>query len=337
MNRILKTTVIAAAVMSVAGVAQARDQIRIVGSSTVYPFASYVTEEFGALTNYPTPVIESTGSGGGIRLFCNGVGEGTPDITNASRRMKRSELERCEENGVTDVTEAKIGSDGIVLGLAATNEPIDLTLEQIFLAVAAQVPVDGELVDNPYTNWSDIDASLPDRAISIYGPPSTSGTRDAFEELVMEAASAEMDIYGEEGYTDIRTDGVYIDAGENDNLIVQRLAEDTGAFGIFGYSFLVENPDTIMGATIGGVEPEVEAISSGEYPVARSLWFYLKNQHADEVTPMYEYANMFMEDQMIGSDGYLVDIGLIPLPEAEREQARQKVADRVKLVAADLE
>ena len=337
MNRILKTTVIAAAVMSVAGVAQARDQIRIVGSSTVYPFASYVTEEFGALTNYPTPVIESTGSGGGIRLFCNGVGEGTPDITNASRRMKPSELERCEENGVTDITEAKIGSDGIVLGLAATKEPIDLTLEQIFLAVAAQVPVDGELVDNPYTNWSDIDASLPDRAISIYGPPSTSGTRDAFEELVMEAASAEMDIYGEEGYTDIRTDGVYIDAGENDNLIVQRLAEDTGAFGIFGYSFLVENPDTIMGATIGGVEPEVEAISSGEYPVARSLWFYLKNQHADEVTPMYEYANMFMEDQMIGSDGYLVDIGLIPLPEAEREQARQKVADRVKLVAADLE
>nr|WP_289111500.1 substrate-binding domain-containing protein [uncultured Halomonas sp.] len=337
MNRILKTTVIAAAVMSVAGVAQARDQIRIVGSSTVYPFASYVTEEFGALTNYPTPVIESTGSGGGIRLFCNGVGEGTPDITNASRRMKPSELERCEENGVTDITEAKIGSDGIVLGLAASNEPIDLTLEQIFLAVAAQVPVDGELVENPYTNWSDIDASLPDRAISIYGPPSTSGTRDAFEELVMEAASAEMDIYGEEGYTDIRTDGVYIDAGENDNLIVQRLAEDTGAFGIFGYSFLVENPDTIMGATIGGVEPEVEAISSGEYPVARSLWFYLKNQHADEVTPMYEYANMFMEDQMIGSDGYLVDIGLIPLPEAEREQARQKVADRVKLVAADLE
>nr|WP_286702110.1 substrate-binding domain-containing protein [Halomonas sp. UBA1491] len=337
MNRILKTTVIAAAVMSVAGVAQARDQIRIVGSSTVYPFASYVTEEFGALTNYPTPVIESTGSGGGIRLFCNGVGEGTPDITNASRRMKPSELERCEENGVTDITEAKIGSDGIVLGLAASNEPIDLTLEQIFLAVAAQVPVDGELVENPYTNWSDIDASLPDRAISIYGPPSTSGTRDAFEELVMEAASAEMDIYGEEGYTDIRTDGVYIDAGENDNLIVQRLAEDTGAFGIFGYSFLVENPDTIMGATIGGVEPEVEAISSGEYPVARSLWFYLKNQHADEVTPMYEYANMFMEDQMIGEDGYLVDLGLIPLPEAEREQARQKVADRVKLVAADLE
>ncbi|MGM0833188.1 substrate-binding domain-containing protein [Halomonas qaidamensis] len=336
MNRILKTTVIAAAVMSVAGVAQARDQIRIVGSSTVYPFASYVTEEFGATTGNPTPVIESTGSGGGLRLFCNGVGEGTPDITNASRRMKPSEFERCEENGVTDITEAKIGSDGIVLGQSVDNDAADFTLEHIFLAVAAQVPVDGELVDNPYTNWSEIDDSLPDREISIYGPPTTSGTRDAFEELVMEVVSEEMDVYGGEGYTEIRSDGVYIDAGENDNLIVQRLSEDTKAFGIFGYSFLTENPDTIQGASIGGVEPEVEAISSGEYPVARSLWFYLKNQHADEVPPMYDYANMFMEELMIGNDGYLVDIGLIPLPEAEREQARQRVADRAQLTVEDL-
>jgi len=336
MNRILKTTVIAAAVMSVAGVAQARDQIRIVGSSTVYPFASYVTEEFGATTGNPTPVIESTGSGGGLRLFCNGLGEGTPDITNASRRMKPSEFERCEENGVTDITEAKIGSDGIVLGQSADNDEVNFTLEHIFLAVAAQVPVDGELVDNPYTNWSEIDGSLPDREISIYGPPTTSGTRDAFEELVMEVASEELGAYGDEGYTEIRADGVYIDAGENDNLIVQRLSEDTGAFGIFGYSFLEENTDTISAASINGVEPEVEAISSGEYPVARSLWFYLKNQHADEVAPMYDYANMFMEELMIGSDGYLIDIGLIPLPEAEREQARQRVADRAQLTLEDL-
>lgn len=264
MNRILKTTVIAAAVMSVAGVAQARDQIRIVGSSTVYPFASYVTEEFGATTGNPTPVIESTGSGGGLRLFCNGLGEGTPDITNASRRMKPSEFERCEESGVTDITEAKIGSDGIVLGQSADNDEVNFTLEHIFLAVAAQVPVDGELVDNPYTNWSEIDGSLPDREISIYGPPTTSGTRDAFEELVMEVASEELGAYGDEGYTEIRSDGVYIDAGENDNLIVQRLSEDTGAFGIFGYSFLEENTDTISAASINGVEPEVEAISSGE-------------------------------------------------------------------------
>ncbi|KPQ22937.1 MAG: phosphate transport system substrate-binding protein [Halomonas sp. HL-48] len=336
MNRILKTTVLAAAVMSVAGVAQARDQIRIVGSSTVYPFASYVTEEFGAVSDYPTPVIESTGSGGGLRLFCNGIGDGTPDITNASRRMKPSEFERCEENGVTDITEAKIGSDGIVMGQSNENDELDLTLEQIFLAVAAQVPEDGELVDNPYENWSDIDSSLPDREISIYGPPTTSGTRDAFEELVMEAASSEMDEY-EEAYTDIRDDGAYIDAGENDNLIVQRLQEDTGAFGIFGYSFLAENTDALNAASIEGVAPEPEDISSGDYPVARSLWFYVKNQHADEVPPMYEYTEMFMEEQMIGEDGYLKDIGLIVLPEEEREEWRQKMADRTQLELSDLE
>ena len=336
MNRILKTTVLAAAVMSVAGVAQARDQIRIVGSSTVYPFASYVTEEFGAVSDYPTPVIESTGSGGGLRLFCNGIGDGTPDITNASRRMKPSEFERCEENGVTDITEAKIGSDGIVMGQSNENDELDLTLEQIFLAVAAQVPEDGELVDNPYENWSDIDSSLPDREISIYGPPTTSGTRDAFEELVMETASEEMDEY-EEAYTDIRDDGVYIDAGENDNLIVQRLQEDTGAFGIFGYSFLAENTDTLNAASIGGVAPEPEAISAGDYPVARSLWFYVKNQHAEDVPPMYEYTEMFMEEQMIGEGGYLADIGLIVLPEEEREEWREKVADRAQMELSDLE
>ncbi|MES3676910.1 substrate-binding domain-containing protein [Halomonas elongata] len=341
MNRILKsrtfkTTVIAAAVVGVAGVAQARDQIRIVGSSTVYPFASYVTEEFGATTEYPTPVIESTGSGGGLRLFCNGVGEGTPDITNASRRIKTSELERCEENGVTDVTEVKIGSDGIVFAQSSDNEEMDLTLEQLFLAVAAKVPVDGELVDNPYTNWSQIDDSLPDREISIYGPPSTSGTRDAFEELAMEVPSEEMEAYGGEGYTEVRSDGVYIDAGENDNLIVQRLTEDTNAFGIFGYSFLEENSDTLIGSQIEGVAPEPEAISAGDYPVARSLFFYVKNQHAEDVPPLYDYVDMFVSEAMIGKGGYLSDIGLIPLPEAERETTRQNVADRASLQVSDL-
>ncbi|KPQ19560.1 MAG: phosphate transport system substrate-binding protein [Halomonas sp. HL-93] len=271
-----------------------------------------------------------------MRLFCNGIGDGTPDITNASRRMKPSEFERCEENGVNDITEAKIGSDGIVMGQSNENDELDLTLEQIFLAVAAQVPEDGELVDNPYENWSDIDSDLPDREISIYGPPTTSGTRDAFEELVMEAASSEMDEY-EEAYSDIRDDGAYIDAGENDNLIVQRLQEDTGAFGIFGYSFLAENTDTLNAASIEGVEPEPEAISAGDYPVARSLWFYVKNQHADEVPPMYDYTEMFMEEQMIGEDGYLKDIGLIVLPEEEREEWRQKMADRTQLELSDLE
>ncbi|WP_136247559.1 PstS family phosphate ABC transporter substrate-binding protein [Halomonas borealis] len=337
MNRILQTTAIAAAVMGIAGVAQARDQVRIVGSSTVYPFASYVAEEFGATTDFPTPVIESTGSGGGLRLFCNGIGEGTPDITNASRRMKPSEFERCADNGVTDITEAFVGYDGIAFAESNANPAIDLTLEQIFKALAAKVPVEGELVDNPYTRWSDIDASLPDREIAVYGPPTTSGTRDAFEELVMEAASEDMAVYGGEGYTDIRADGAYIDAGENDNLIVQRLAENTNAFGIFGYSFLEENADSLIGASIGGVEPTPAAIGSGEYPVSRSLFFYVKNQHADEVPAMNAYAEMFMSEQMIGELGYLKGVGLIPAPQALRSEARDAVANHEPLELADID
>ncbi|APE31861.1 phosphate-binding protein [Halomonas aestuarii] len=336
MNRILKTTVIAAAVIGVTGVAQAREQVRIVGSSTVYPFASYVAEEFGATTDYPTPVIESTGSGGGLRLFCNGVGDDTVDITNASRRMKPSEFERCAENGVTDITEAFIGYDGIAFAQSSTNEAMDVTREQIFLALAAQVPVEGELVDNPYTQWSEIDDALPAREIAVYGPPTTSGTRDAFEELVMEAASEDMEAYGGEGYTDIRTDGAFIDAGENDNLIVQRLAENTDAFGIFGYSFLEENADTLIGSSIDGVAPTPDAIGSGEYPVSRSLFFYVKNQHADEVPAMDAYAKMFMSEMMIGDLGYLKGIGLIPAPQETREEARQVVESHETIELADL-
>ncbi|WP_458525076.1 substrate-binding domain-containing protein [Onishia taeanensis] len=336
MNRILKTTAVAAAVMGFATAAQARDQVRIVGSSTVYPFASYVAEEFGATTDFPTPVIESTGSGGGARLFCNGIGEGTPDITNASRRMKPSEFERCVENGVTDITEAFIGYDGIAFAQSIDNEPMNVTREQIFMALAAQVPVDGELVDNPYTQWNEIDAELPAREIAVYGPPTTSGTRDAFEELVMEAASEEMDVYGGEGYTDIRTDGAFIDAGENDNLIVQRLSENTEAFGIFGYSFLEENADTLVGSSIDGVEPTPDAIGSGEYPVSRSMFFYVKNQHAEEVPAMYEYANLFMSEKMVGDIGYLKGIGLIPAPKDERAEAREAVASQEPLELSDL-
>ncbi|MGQ4877455.1 substrate-binding domain-containing protein [Billgrantia sp. LNSP4103-1] len=336
-SRVFKTTIAAAAIMGVVGVAQARDQVRIVGSSTVYPFSSYVAEEFGATTDYPTPVIESTGSGGGARLFCNGVGEGTPDITNSSRRMKASEFERCEENGVTDITEAFIGYDGIAFAQSADNEPMPVTLEQIFLAVAAQVPQDGQLVDNPYTNWNQIDDSLPDRDIVIVGPPTTSGTRDAFEELVLEKASEEFEEYGGEHYSDVRTDGAWVDGGENDNLIVQRLTQDTDAFGVFGYSFLEENHDVLIGSTIDGVEAGPETIASGEYPVARSMFFYLKNQHGDEVPAMYEYADLFMSEQMIGDMGYLKGIGLIPAAEDARAEAREKVANRAKLELSDLQ
>ena len=333
-----KTTalaVAAAASMTTVAVAQERDQMRIVGSSTVYPFASYVVEEFGATTNYPTPVIESTGSGGGMRLFCDGVGVDTPDITNASRRMKPSEFDRCMENGVTDITEALIGSDGIVIAQSNDNAPLELTREQILLAVAAKVPQNGELVDNPYTSWNQIDSSLPNREIEVLGPPSTSGTRDAFEELVMEGAS-ESAGYPEE-YTDIRTDGGYVDSGENDNLIVQRIRENKDAVGVFGYSFLAENSDTISAATVDGVAPTTESISREEYPVARSLWFYIKEAHEGVVPGIEEYVSLFMDDIMIGEDGLLIDEGLIPLPSAESAEWRDRVEDRVNLQRSDLE
>ncbi|MFW5926508.1 MAG: substrate-binding domain-containing protein, partial [Wenzhouxiangella sp.] len=263
-----------AAVMAASiSTAHARDQIRIVGSSTVYPFSSYVAEELGETTDWPTPVIESTGSGGGLKLFCETNDMDSPDITNASRRMKPSEFDRCADNGVTDITEAMIGSDGIAFAQSNENDKVSLTREQIAMALLEEVPVDGELVKNPHKKWSDIDSSLPDREIRVYGPPTTSGTRDAFEELVLEAVTEEMEEYGNKGYANLRKDGVYVDAGENDNLIVQKLDKDTDAFGIFGYSFLDENSDKLIGSDIDGVAPEPEAISKGDYPIARSLWF----------------------------------------------------------------
>jgi phosphate transport system substrate-binding protein len=314
---------------------EGRAQIRIVGSSTVYPFASYVAEEFGAVTEHSTPVVESTGSGGGMKLFCNGDGLDTPDITNASRRMKVSEFERCRDNGVSDITEAMIGYDGIVVAQARENPDIDLSRAQITLAVAAEVPRDGELVANPYERWSQIDPALPDREILIYGPPTTSGTRDAFEELVMEPATAAMDGF-DEAYTRIRQDGLYVPSGENDNLIVQKIEQNRAAFGIFGYSFLEENSDRISAATIGGVAPRPEKISSGEYPVSRSLYFYTKNAHFDRVQGMAAFVEMFMSDAAIGPQGYLNNLGLIPLPEDLRERVRRRVAERVTLEREDL-
>lgn len=320
---------------STASVAQERDQIRIVGSSTVYPFASYVVEEFGATTEYPTPTIESTGSGGGMRLFCQGVGAGTPDITNASRRMKVSEFDRCQDNGVTKITEAMIGSDGIVLAQSNTNDDFNVTREQILLAVADKVPEDGKLVDNPHDNWSDIHSSLPDREIEILGPPTTSGTRDAFEELAMAAVSEEAGYPGE--YTDVRSDGAYVDSGENDNLIVKRIQENKAAIGVFGYSFLEENRDSIKAINVNGVEPTTENISKEDYPIARSLWFYVKNAHeGDVVAGVDGYISLFMDDLMIGPNGLLIGEGLIPLNDETRSKWQERVANRVELKRSDL-
>jgi phosphate transport system substrate-binding protein len=323
------------AAVSTAATAE-RSQIRVVGSSTVYPFSSYVAEEFGATMNHPTPIVESTGSGGGMKLFCGGGGMDTPDITNASRAMKSSEWQRCKSNGVTDVTEFKIGLDGIVLAQDKGGESIDLTREQITLALAAKIPQNGELVANPHETWSDVDSSLPDREIIVYGPPTTSGTRDAFEDLVMEHASENMSGY-EEAYTDIRQDGAYVASGENDNLIVEKIGQNKDAFGIFGYSFLDENRSQIQAAKIGGVEAKPQAIASGEYPVARSLFFYTKNSHFDQVNGMKGYVEMFVSDRMIGPNGLLKDIGLIPLPEDERSAMRSRLDQQPQVDLASAE
>ncbi len=331
--RKLALSVAAIAVLAVAG--EARDQIKIVGSSTVYPFSSYVAEEFGATTGNKTPVVESTGSGGGMKLFCAGDGLDTPDITNASRPMKSSELETCEKNGVTDITGAVIGYDGIAFAQAKSNGHINLTREQMFLALAAEVPVDGKLVKNPYKKWSEIDKTLPNRDIIVYGPPTTSGTRDAFNELVMEHASKGMKEYGDAAgkYKELRQDGVYVPSGENDNLIVQKLEQNKAGFGIFGYSFLEENADKVIGAKIEGFEATPENIASAKYPISRSLFFYVKNSHRKDVKGMDEYVSLFMDDKMIGDKGVLKTIGLIPLANDVRVAAQKSVLAKTKLTA----
>ena len=323
----------------------ARDQIKIVGSSTVYPFSSSVAEELGATTKFPTPVVESTGTGGGMKLFCAGNDLDTPDITNASRRMKDKEFTMCQENGVTDITEAIIGFDGIAVAQSASVKSFNVTKAQLALAVAAEVPSkDGKsLIANPYKKWSDIDASLPDREIIVYGPPKSSGTRDSFEELVLQHVFEKMSVYTDlfkadetankkyKAYSVIRTDGVYVESGENDNLIVQKLTKNESAIGIFGYSFLEENKDKVDGLTIDGVEPTPETISSGKYPVARSMYFYIKNSHAKDVKPLKDYANLFMSEKMIGKDGILGELGLVVLPDDVRSAARTKVMNSEKL------
>ncbi|HMB75165.1 MAG TPA: PstS family phosphate ABC transporter substrate-binding protein [Kiloniellaceae bacterium] len=309
-----------------------RDQIRIVGSSTVFPFATAVAETFGKTTDFKTPVIESTGSGGGMKLFCAGVGPEHPDITNASRRIKESEFKTCTENGIT-ITEVKIGFDGIVRANAIDAPAFNLTKQQIFLALAKDVPVDGKIVPNPYQKWSEIDPSLPDEKIEVMGPPPTSGTRDAFVELAMEGGAetfpeiealkkTDKDAFKAVSQT-IREDGAYIEAGENDNLIVQKLEANPDAVGIFGFSFLDQNSDKIKGAEIEGVAPEFEKIASGDYGISRALYFYVKKEHVGLVPGITEYVAEFTDESTWGDEGYLADKGLIPLPGDARNAARE--------------
>ncbi len=318
-----------------------RDTIRIVGSSTVFPFSTAVAEQFGQTSDFPTPVVESTGSGGGLKLFCSGVGVEYPDITNASRRIKEGEVALCAENGVAEITEVMIGFDGIVLGNSRQSDVLEIDVPTLWMALAAEVPDDnGNIIANPYTNWNEIDPSLPAYAIRVMGPPPTSGTRDAFVELVMEGGCEHFEAVtmieetNEDRYeqicASIREDGAFVEAGENDNLIVQKLEADREAFGIFGFSFLDQNIDKIQGSLINGAEPTFDNIADGVYPVSRSLFFYVKNAHVGVVPGIEEFVTEFTSEDAWGTFGYLTDKGLIPLPDADRaamaESARSGAA-----------
>jgi len=330
-------TLIAAASVAVfsIGAAEARDQIRTVGSSTVFPFATVASEAFGNTTDFKTPVVESTGTGGGMKLFCAGVGVQHPDLTNASRAIKKGEVERCKANGVTPI-EIKIGFDGIVIANSKQGAKLSLTLRDIFLALAKDIP-DGKggLIPNPNKTWKDVRADLPNQRIEVLGPPPTSGTRDAFVEIAMEGGAKSFKELKDLRKSDkkkfkaiahsMREDGFFIEAGENDNLIVQKLSSNPNAYGIFGFSFLDANADRIQGATIEGVQPTFENIAGGKYKVSRSLFFYVKKEHIGVIPGIKEYVQLFVSDRLVGDEGSAVDKGLIPLPAEERAKLQAMV------------
>ena len=316
--------------------AKARDYISIVGSSTVYPFATVVAEQFGKTTKFKTPKIESTGSGGGLKLFCSGVGVEDTDMTNASRRIKKSEVELCSKNGVKNIVEIKVGYDGIVLANSRKVKPFTLSRKEIFMALAKEVPAPkggNSLIPNPYKTWKDVNPSLPDTKIEVLGPPPTSGTRDAFVELVMEEgaksfdwikAFAESDTGKLKGIAHtLREDDAFVEAGENDNLIVQKCDVNPDAMGIFGFSFLDQNTDKIQGSYIDGAEPTFEAIADGSYPVSRPLYLYVKKAHAGVIPGMNDFLDEFTSEKAWGEDGYLADKGMIPMPDEERASFRE--------------
>lgn len=332
-NALMLGAALAATAIFAGGEAVARDRIQIVGSSTVFPYTQAVAEEYSSTTGSPAPVVESTGTGGGMKIFCQGVGENTADLTGASRAMKKSEWELCQQNGVESVTEVQIGFDGLSVAVSRSGEQLDLTKEDLYHALAAEIPVDGELKANPNQTWKQVRDDLPDVKIQVFGPPPTSGTRDAFVELVMEvgceAGDYAMKLKGADadGYktfvkekcSPMRQDGLFIEAGENDNLIVQRLEADPTAYGIFGYSFLYENQDKLQPVLIGGIAPSAETIESGEYGISRPLFFYIKNAHRGVIPGLDEFIEQYVSEAAMGPDGYLSERGLVPLPDAKRK------------------
>lgn len=331
----------AALTVAIATPAAARDQIRIVGSSTVYPFSTAAAEEFGKKTKFKTPIVESTGSGGGLKLFCEGIGERYPDIVNTSRGIKSSEIERCTNNGVTEIIEVKLGFDGIVFANSKKADRMDLSLRDIWTALAAKVPVNGKMVANPHKFWNQVNPDLPHRKIEVLGPPPTSGTRDAFVEIAMEGGCKTyseiraMKRKDKKAYKaichTIREDGTYVEAGENDNLIVGKLRANPAAFGIFGYSFLDQNSDVMQGSLVKGKEPTFRNISNGSYPVSRSLFVYVKKAHVDKAPGIREYLKELTSDNAMGEYGYLAEKGLIPLPTADLNKMRKDIDNLVTL------
>jgi len=325
-----------AGLVALAGTAQAqRDQIRIVGSSTVYPFSAKVAESFGRGGSFKTPVVESTGTGGGFKAFCAGVGPGFPDVSNASRKIKPSEVEDCSAHGIKEIIEVPIGYDGIVVANSKKAPRIRITRKQLFMALAANRPTAmGGFKPNTARTWADIDKSLPATRIEVFGPPPTSGTRDAFVQLVMEPGCkatypwlAQLEKDDNAKYLrmcdSVREDGAWVDAGENDNLMVQKIEANPSAVGIFGYSFLEENKDKIQGSVVDGLEPTFDSIASLSYPVSRPLFFYVKKAHIGVIPGLKEYVAEFTSDKAMGDEGYLVDIGLIPLPAPKLKVAQQ--------------
>ncbi|MDY6854383.1 MAG: substrate-binding domain-containing protein [Thermodesulfobacteriota bacterium] len=333
----------------IADAQSARDYINIVGSSTVYPFATVVAEQFGKTTKYKTSKIESTGSGGGLMLFCAGVGVQHPDITNASRRIKKTECEKCFSNGVKEIVEVKIGYDGIVLANSKNAKPLKLNRKDIFLALAKEIPDprgQERLIPNHHRTWNDVNSSLRSKKIEVLGPLPTSGTRDAFMGLAMEGGAKEfawikgMKKKDKKRYKaichTIREDGAYIEAGEIDNLIIQKLVANPNALGIFGFSFLDQNMDRIQGSYIDGVQPTFEAIASGHYPVSRPLFFYVKKAHVDVIPGMKGYLKEFISRKTWGPYGYLSEKGLIPMPDEERKAYRKDVHELRTISCSDL-
>ena len=312
-------------------IANSRDQIYVVGSSTVYPFATVVAENFGKKTGYKVPKIESTGSGGGMKLFCKGLGTNHPDITNASRRVKKGEFIKCQDNSI-DFVELKVGYDGIVIANSKKSPQLNITKRQLFLALGKMIPEGnkegGKLVDNFNTKWSDIDPNLPNIKIEVLGPPPTSGTRDAFNELAIEGGCKtfpELKAIKKQDKKKykalcrgIREDGAYIEAGENDNLIVQKLTENQNAFGVFGFSFLMENESIIQGSLVEGKAPTMENIADKSYGVSRPLYVYIKSAHVDIIPGIREFIAEFTHEDTWGPGGILEERGLIPMPTEER-------------------